>query len=190
MSALALASGVAPTPLVALRVPDPLRRRQLERTLAAVPEAVADVLVLDLGPGQKMPAEVAGFEGALLVLTDDPAVAAEAGPAGVLPRMAGERQIAAAVAALAEGLTVRLPQTREGAGFAPPEPLARSLLTPRELEVLAQIAQGMSNKAVARRLGISVHTVKYHLEAIFTKLGARSRADAVSRGLRQGLLVV
>lgn len=190
MNALAAASGVAPAPLVALRVRDPLRRRQLERALTAVAEAAAEVLVLDLGPGQKVPVDTAGFEGALLVLSDDPALAAEAGLAGVLPRMAGERQIAAAVAALAEGLTVRLPGAREGTGFAPPEPPARSLLTPRELEVLALIAQGMSNKAVARRLGISVHTVKYHLEAIFTRLGARSRADAVSRGLRQGLLVV
>ena len=66
----------------------------------------------------------------------------------------------------------------------------RSLLTPRELETLALVGEGLSNKAIARRLSISAHTVKYHLEAVFEKLGARSRAEAVSRGLRQGLLVV
>jgi len=189
MSEPAARPGIAAPPVV-LRVRDTLRRRQLERTLGSVPEDMADVLVLDLAPGESVPPDAAGFEGALLVLSDDPALASDAALPGVLPRLAGERQVAAAVGALAEGLTVRAPGWRERGGFAPPEPPPRPLLTPRELEVLALIAQGMSNKGVARRLGISVHTVKYHLEAVFAKLGARSRADAVSRGLRQGLLMV
>ena len=77
----------------------------------------------------------------------------------------------------------------EAARFTSPD-AARPLLTPRELEILGQIAQGLSNKSIARRLGISAHTVKYHLEAVFTKLSVRSRAEAVTRGLRTGLLEV
>ena len=65
-----------------------------------------------------------------------------------------------------------------------------SALTPRELEILACLGEGLSNKAAARRLGISAHTVKFHLEAVFSKLGATSRTDAVARGLRGGLIVL
>ena len=63
-----------------------------------------------------------------------------------------------------------------------------SLLTPREVEVLAAIGNGLSNKAVARQLGISQHTVKFHVEALLRKLGAASRAEAVHKGLRQRLI--
>ena len=62
------------------------------------------------------------------------------------------------------------------------------LLTPREREILGLIGEGLSNKAMARRLGISVHTVKFHLEALFTKLDATSRAEAVAKGLRGGVI--
>ena len=57
-----------------------------------------------------------------------------------------------------------------------------SPLTPRETEILTLIGQGFSNKAVARRLGISVHTVKFHIETMFGKLDASSRAEAVAKG--------
>lgn len=177
-------------PRVALRAGDPMRQRQLGRALAPVAEAAAEVLVVDLPPGERLPADALAFDGALLVLTDDASVAADQTIAGVLPRTAGEAQIRAAAAAVTEGLLVRTPQPQaRGDGFAPTEQ-PRPLLTPRELEILAQVGEGMSNKAIARRLGISAHTVKYHLEAIFAKLGVRSRAEAVTRGLRHGLLVV
>jgi DNA-binding CsgD family transcriptional regulator len=61
-------------------------------------------------------------------------------------------------------------------------------LTPRETEILTLIGQGMSNKAVARHLGISVHTVKFHLEALFARLGATNRAEAVAKGLMGGVI--
>ena len=57
------------------------------------------------------------------------------------------------------------------------------LLTPRELDVLAAIGTGLSNKAIARQLGISLHTVKFHIESLFRKLGVRTRAEAVAKGL-------
>ena len=74
---------------------------------------------------------------------------------------------------------------RRGAGEIPTEPL-----TPRELEILAMMAEGMRNRAIAQRLGISTHTVKFHIAAILDKLNARSRTEAVTIGLRQGLLMV
>jgi DNA-binding CsgD family transcriptional regulator len=66
------------------------------------------------------------------------------------------------------------------AGFAAAsEPDA--LLTPRELEVLGAIGEGLTNKAIARKLGISLHTVKFHVESLFRKLGARTRTEALAK---------
>lgn len=187
LSGPAIAGGHRPR--VALRVPDPLRQRQLLRALGAVPEEGAEVLVVALAPGEALSPDLRTVEATLLVLTDDAALAADPAIQGVLPATAAPSQVAAAAAALAEGLTVRVPGARERSGFAPPEP-ARPLLTPREVEILALVGQGLSNKAIARRLGISAHTVKYHLELVFAKLAVNSRAEAVTSGLRRGLLVV
>jgi DNA-binding NarL/FixJ family response regulator len=61
-------------------------------------------------------------------------------------------------------------------------------LSPRETEVLSLIAEGLANKAVAGRLDISEHTVKFHVNAILGKLGAQSRTEAVTRATRMGLI--
>ena len=61
-------------------------------------------------------------------------------------------------------------------------------LTPRELEVLTLLAEGMSNKAIARRLGISVHTAKFHVGALIDKLDAVGRTDAVAHAARRGVI--
>jgi DNA-binding CsgD family transcriptional regulator len=61
-------------------------------------------------------------------------------------------------------------------------------LTPREHEVLLLVADGLRNREVAERLGITEHTVKFHLAAVFGKLGASSRVEAVRRGLQLGLI--
>jgi len=63
-------------------------------------------------------------------------------------------------------------------------------LTPRELEVLEALGEGLSNKSIAARLGITEHTVKFHVSAIFSKLGAENRTDAVRRGVRRGLITL
>ena len=63
-------------------------------------------------------------------------------------------------------------------------------LTPRELEVLRMIADGMSNKAIAWRLSISEHTVKYHLSSVFGKLGVSSRTEAVMVGIQRGIILI
>jgi NarL family two-component system response regulator YdfI len=72
-------------------------------------------------------------------------------------------------------------------------PLAEQLLEPlsgRELEVLDQLAEGLSNKLIAHRLNISEHTVKTHVASIFAKLGASSRTEAVSQAIRRGLVML
>lgn len=124
-----------------------------------------------------------------VVLADDPLVSSgglpvvllggyDEGQAGLLPPDALPEQIDAALRAAAAGLTVRL------AGFeALSERVARNLLSPRENEVLTAIASGLSNKAIARHLDISLHTVKFHIESLLRKLGAHSRAEAVAKGL-------
>lgn len=70
------------------------------------------------------------------------------------------------------------------------EPDLYEALTPRELEVLEVLAQGLSNRAIAARLAISEHTVKFHVSSIFAKLGAENRTDAVRRGVRLGLIAL
>lgn len=69
------------------------------------------------------------------------------------------------------------------------EPLVESL-TPREREVLGLLADGVGNREIAHSLGISEHTVKFHLGAIFGKLGASTRTEAVRRGVRLGLIAL
>ena len=103
------------------------------------------------------------------------------------PENASPAQIDAALRAAAVGLTVRDPMLAF-TGFARLDDPEAPLLTRRELDVLGALGEGLSNKAVARRLGISQHTVKFHLESLFRKLGVTSRTEAVRKGLRQRLI--
>jgi DNA-binding NarL/FixJ family response regulator len=119
-----------------------------------------------------------------------------AGVRAVLPGDASAAEAAAAIEAAAVGLVVlhtsavaalsargsRGSPGDEGRGGAP--------LTAREIEVLAMMAEGMGNRAIAGRLGISTHTVKFHVAAVLDKLNARSRAEAVAVAMRLGLFMV
>jgi DNA-binding CsgD family transcriptional regulator len=109
--------------------------------------------------------------------------------AGRLPLDASAEQVDAALRAVAAGLTVYGPRPRSRA-FRPLAEDAWPILTPREIEVLAALRDGLSNKAVARRLGISPHTVKFHIESLFKKLGAASRAEAVAKGLKRQIVEI
>jgi DNA-binding NarL/FixJ family response regulator len=106
---------------------------------------------------------------------------------GLLPEDAAEAQIDAALRGVAQGLIVRSPGavrslgTRTAGFNAVQEAEARTLLTPREAQILDAIADGLTNKAIARRLGISLHTVKFHVESVFRKLGASTRTEAVAK---------
>jgi DNA-binding NarL/FixJ family response regulator len=70
------------------------------------------------------------------------------------------------------------------------EPEIGEALTPREVQVLELLAEGLANKAIAERLGISDQTVKFHVASISGKLGAANRTDAVRRAVRRGLIAL
>jgi DNA-binding CsgD family transcriptional regulator len=80
---------------------------------------------------------------------------------------------------------VRSPDAEDDGFKSTPERELHALLTPREIEVLAAIGDGDTNKAIARRLNISLHTVKFHVESVFRKLGARTRAEAVAKAAQR-----
>ena len=160
---------------VAVHTADVTRRSALSRVVAEAGHVVvgvedtADVVLADGGlpPGETRPAVTLG--------------GADRDLSGVLSRDAGANQIDAAIRAVAAGLIVRLPEATEGGFAAIGETDGHALLTPRELEVLGALAEGLTNKAIARRLNISLHTVKFHIESLFRKLGARTRTEAVAK---------
>ncbi len=135
----------------------------------------------------------------ILLLTDDietarPLLMGGVRAWGVLSPEAGVEELVAGIAAVAEGLWVgapglveglmRMPKGGEGLGEESlPEPL-----TAREKEVLQHMAEGLANKQIALALGISEHTVKFHLSALYAKLGAANRTEAVKRGIELGLI--
>jgi len=96
-----------------------------------------------------------------------------------------------ALQTVANGLIVIDPELAPQLSTVTPitEPFAESL-TPREDDVLQLLAQGLTNKGIAHQLGITDHTVKFHVNAIMTKLGAQSRTDAVVRATRAGLIIL
>jgi DNA-binding NarL/FixJ family response regulator len=102
------------------------------------------------------------------------------------------QQIVAAVHAAAAGL--RVMPVEEGMTFPPRSPMHEPVeeivepLTPRELDVLEMLAEGLSNKMIAHRLSISDHTAKFHVNSILAKLDAGTRTEAVTRGIRLGLI--
>ena len=108
-------------------------------------------------------------------------------PAAILPAAADPVQLDAALRAVAAGLVVRVPAAQPS-GFAALPESPMPALTPREVEVLTALAAGLGNKATARRLGISPHTVKFHIGSLFRKLGAQTRAEAVAKGLRRQIV--
>jgi DNA-binding NarL/FixJ family response regulator len=114
----------------------------------------------------------------------------------LLPDDADPRLVVGAVRLVARGLIV-LPEAaidpRPATELGEDEGLPtdeRVQLTPREREVLELLAAGASNKIIARRLGVSVHTAKFHVASLLRKLGASGRLEAVGIGLRTGLLMV
>jgi DNA-binding NarL/FixJ family response regulator len=129
----------------------------------------------------------------VIVLADMPheawtARARRGGVRAVLRIDAGADELAAALAATRAGLLVVHPDAVAAARTVSVTANAVETPTPRELEVLEMMAEGMSNRAIAARLKISRHTVKFHVAALLTKLGARSRTEAVAAGVREGLI--
>lgn len=127
-------------------------------------------------------------------------LASAAIPGGIIPSQASTTQVERTLQAAISGLTVIHPdyahvvdQTEPDPDPAPPitEPMPivmDPILSPREHEVMSHVASGLPNKAIARMLGITDHTVKFHVSSVLTKLNAASRTEAVAIATRSGLL--
>ncbi|MGE5375014.1 MAG: response regulator transcription factor [Bacteroidota bacterium] len=128
---------------------------------------------------------------AILVLSDDPLNLQDLRHSsrawGLLPTDASTEELSAAIHALSQGLIVGTPallfETESG-------PLSQGPLTDRESEVLGLLSRGLANKQIAAMLGISEHTVKFHVSSIYTKLNVTNRTEAVREGLRGGWVVL
>ena len=127
---------------------------------------------------------------ALVTTGDEARRVRAAGPAAVLPRGVDSAALGAALRAVLEGLTVSDPALEPPSAGALDSDELGDDLTPRELEVLRLIAEGISNKAIAVRLGIRESTVKDHVNSMLDKLGAQSRTEAVTLALRRGLIAI
>jgi len=177
-----------------------------------------DAVLIDLDLGRQSAASLmvlvsGSFSGlAVVVLADhlEATVIARmlrSGVASILQRDSSPEQIAAAIEAAAEELVVlgadvaQVMVARNSAastkglrddaddGSEDIEPLIEEL-TPRELEVLRMVAAGLANREIASRLGISGHTIKFHISSILGKLGASSRTEAVTHGIKRGLILL
>ena len=114
------------------------------------------------------------------------------GVRAVLPADASAAEILAAIQAAAAGMAAIDPRDLEAliASPAQQEAEAATPLTAREREVLRMLAEGAANKTIAWKLGISEHTVKFHVAQILAKLNAGTRTEAVTLGIRQGLILL
>jgi DNA-binding NarL/FixJ family response regulator len=187
---------------------------QSTRTIAShLADLQPDVIVLDVAdndlvsnnfdlerqlPGGSLPSlSATGLP--VVVLVDEPtsdwtAHALRSGVKAILPRDSEMDEILPAIQAAYAGLVLLDPevtqnlvarvQPRNGLTAAPED------LTPREIEVLRMLAEGLGNREMASRLGISDHTVKFHVSSILEKLGAATRTEAVTLGIRMGLILL
>jgi DNA-binding NarL/FixJ family response regulator len=165
--------------------------------LAGVNENETEVAVLASVSSARLLESKPAF--AILFLTDDiqfvhPLLNSSSQAWGVLSTDATEDELVAAVRAVGEGLWVGAPalvgdlirmsgRRESSSDDSPIDPL-----TAREMEVIQLMAQGLANKQIALALGISEHTVKFHLSSLYAKLGISSRTEAVKRGIELGLI--
>jgi DNA-binding NarL/FixJ family response regulator len=194
---------------------DPLARAGVAALLGAAPEVELaasggldeapallaatgpEVLLWDSGGAESSAAALVAAAGevpvlALLKAGGRPGQLWRAGVRGLVERGAGAGSLAAALLATARGLAVLEPGLADAWLRAPPAAgdEGPDALTPREREVLALLAEGLGNKAIAARLGVSDHTAKFHVNAILQKLGAGTRAEAIVRAARRGLVAL
>lgn len=155
--------------------------------------ALADVVLVIAGSRHEMPALQLGGPPVLALVGEDATAAVSAdleqNGVSVLSDAVSLEQLRAALRAVASGLSVRDPAlgshlprvTRSDSG---------EHLTPRERDLLRFLGEGMGNREIAEALGLTDHTVKFHLRSIYAKLGVRSRTEAVSVAVRRGLLML
>jgi DNA-binding NarL/FixJ family response regulator len=197
-------AGTAGAIFVAVAVDDATLLERLEQTLA---EDETNIVITEVG-GDPYPDLIvttrlpAAEDAPIILLSDDPpnqlVSLRDTCLRAVLPTNVARRELHAAIGAVAEGLAVVTAEMfqalfeidsdsshdqRDDGSLEP-------VLTTRESQVLALLADGGSNKHIARALGVSVHTAKFHVSALMSKLRARSRADIVAIGLRRGLIAL
>ncbi len=160
--------------------------------------SVLSVIVVDYSSGE--PEEILSiaeaFPGTALVMigadpaTDGPGLSGA--PVAYLPSDVDATALTAAVRATAAGLIVLEPTVAGATGVHTHARTSENAetLTAREREVLLLVAEGLPNKAIARELGISEHTAKFHVGSLLGKLGAASRTEAVTLATRRGILPV
>lgn len=154
----------------------------------------ADALAEQVFPsGSETPAGV-------LLLTDSPEIALPLGGMplrawGILSPDCTESELLTALFAVDGGLVAAMPEQiatvlKPQQNYSSPDGSPEVALTPRELEVLTLLTEGLSNKQVSYQLGISEHTVKFHVTSIYNKLGVSNRAEAVRLGIQLGLIML
>jgi NarL family two-component system response regulator YdfI len=156
-----------------------------------------DVLLLDLDA--ETPTRLSTSL-AVVALIDEPsadwvASALRSGVKAILPRDSSIDEILAAIQAAHAGLVLLDPDVTQQLASRIPAPTAQPTtgfddLTPREIEVLRMLAEGLGNRDMAARLGISDHTVKFHISSILDKFGAATRTEAVTMGIRMGIILL
>ena len=189
---------------VALLTDDPLLRAGLSSLLAQVGsidvvENDAEVALWDAGNDASKTlarlAELRTMPMPVVAVVGDPAHTAPAlaaGARGVVLRDQVGPGIHAALAAVRSGLTVM--DTQLATSLVPHQPVrtdapkGRGELTERERQVVQLLSEGLSNKLIADRLGISDHTAKFHVNGVMMKLGASTRTEAVVEAMRRGLI--
>ncbi|MGG6264803.1 response regulator transcription factor [Leptolyngbya sp. AN03gr2] len=138
-------------------------------------------------------AEVSEVEIPIVLLLDDSSAISEllqSGIRSILPSDVSREQLLEAIKATSAGLTVIHPDLMESMLIPSVRSTEPAPLTPREIEVLTMLAEGLGNKAIAQHLNLSEHTVKFHISSIFSKLDVSSRTEAVILGAKQGWILL
>lgn len=158
----------------------------------------ADAVIVDLHNQSSLTPPTGTLAIPVIALVDNPDTAWTAralrhGIKSILPRESEAEQIRAAILAAHSGLVLLGAEVSQALAKGVrtqlyPDPVEN--LTTRELEVLGMLAEGLSNRQIADRLRLSDHTIKFHISSILDKLGVSTRTEAVTAGLRMGLILL
>jgi len=168
---------------------NPLARMGLAALLANHPE----IVIVGQSGGAQVAAEAEASNPDVLLKDEGQAAEAwAAGARGLLLGTLDPERLVSAMASVVRGLVVMEPELVGGMGQMDTALLEtpHEALTAREMEVLQLVAEGLPNKIIAARLNITDHTVKFHVNAIMTKLGVQSRTEAVVRATKLGLIIL